>query len=270
MMFRRAEVMDIPLEVRLKLMRQSALAALGVGGNRAVTLVETPRGPGVEVDGRLVHVPSPLRWKLYRQGWAARLDRLEREYGVGRHVALRPGAAILDVGANAGEFAFVAGRYGARIFCIEPDPKVFACLAANIAGLEGASAHELVIWKESGEIDFGLAPDRADSSVFAEGAARVKRRAVTLADFAREQGLARAYLLKCDAEGAEPEVLEGAGDFLAAIRFVALDTGPERNGQPTDRACAEILARAGFRTVHETVGTRKMTYGFNLREEEGR
>lgn len=259
--------MHIPLEVRLKLMRQSVLAALRIGGNRPVKLAETPRGPGVLTGGRLIHVPSPLRWKLYRQGFAARLERLEREYGIGRHFTLKRGDVILDVGANAGEFAFIAERHGARIFCVEPDPGVFACLSANIEGLAGASAHELVIWKESSEVDFGLAPDRADSSVFVEGAARLKRRAMTLADFARNEGLARADLLKCDAEGAEPEVLEGAGDFLAAIRFVALDTGPERNGGRTDRACDEILTRAGFRTLHETVGTRKMTYGFNRRDE---
>ncbi|NWG71314.1 MAG: FkbM family methyltransferase [Parvularculaceae bacterium] len=257
--------MQLPLEVRLKLLRQRVLAALGVGGHRPVRLLKTPGGLAVEVDGRQIHVPSPLRWKLYRQGWAARLDRLELEYGVGRHFRLHPGDVVLDVGANVGEFAFVADRHRARIFCVEPDPTVFSCLAANIAGLAGASAHELVVWKESGEIDFGLAPDRADSSVFTDGAARIKRQAQTLADFAREHALARADLLKCDAEGAEPEVLEGAGQFLAKIRAVALDTGPERNGQPTALPCAEILAKAGFRVLHETIGTRKMTYGINLR-----
>ncbi|MEQ1928956.1 MAG: FkbM family methyltransferase [Parvularculaceae bacterium] len=257
--------MQLPLQVRLKLLRQRALAALRIGGNRPVRILETAGGLAIEVDGRRIRVPSPLRWKLYRQGWTARLDRLEREYGVGRHVRLHPGDLVLDVGANAGEFAFVAERYGARIFCVEPDPRVFECLKANIAGLSGASAHDAVIWKEDGVIDFGLAPDRADSSVFVDGAPRIARPAVTILSFARDHGLAHIDFLKCDAEGAEPEVLAGAGAFLQNVRAAALDTGPERNGEATGVACGEILARAGFKVIHEEIGGRRMTYGINLR-----
>ena len=262
--------MQLPLEVRLKLLRQRALVAMGVGGNRPVRIVDTPEGVAVETEGRTFRVPSPLRWKLYRKGWEARLDRLEREYGLGRHFRLGAGATILDVGANAGEFAFVAARYGARIYCVEPDPLVFACLKANIAGLGLASAHDEAIWKEDGEVDFGLAPERADSSVFAESAARIRKRAVTIETFAKERGLANIDFLKCDAEGAEPEVLEGAGGFLQNIRGVALDTGPERRGETTERACGAILARAGFRVIDEEVGTRRMTYGVRASPSAGR
>jgi FkbM family methyltransferase len=237
------------------------LAALQIGGNVPVSLVETAEGLAVRVDGRLVYVPSPLRWKLYRQGWEARLDRLAREYGLDRHIALNAQSVIVDVGANVGEFAHVAARYGARIYCIEPDPDAFASLKRNIAALERASAHEVAIWKVDGEVDFALASARADSSVFAESARRIKRRAATLAAFAREHGVERIDLIKCDAEGAEPEVLEGIGAFFHNVAAVALDTGPERRGERTHDACAEILVARGFRVIAETIGTRQMTYG---------
>lgn len=253
--------MQLPIAVRLKLLRQSALAALGVGGEVPVAIIEAGDGVVIRVGGREIAAPSPLRWKLYRKGWDARLDRLEAEYGVGRHVRLAPGAVVVDVGANVGEFAHVGARYGARVFCIEPDPAAFACLRRNIAGLGGASAHDAVIWMEDGEIDFALAPARADSSVFADAPTKVTKRAVTLATFARDQAIARIDLLKCDAEGAEPEVLAGAGAFLASVGAVALDTGPERQGARTNAACAAILAAHGFRVIDETVGTRQMTYG---------
>lgn len=252
--------MQLSAVQRLKLVRQDLLAALKIGGNVPVALEETPDGLFVAVDGRRIAVPSPLRWKLYRQGWEARLDRLEREYGVGRHAALSADCVVLDVGANAGEFAHVCARYGARVFCFEPDPAVFGCLQRNIAGLPSASAHDIVIWKADGEIDFGLAPDRADSSVFAEGP-RARKRAVTIETFARAQGLTRIDLVKCDAEGAEPEVLEGIGAAWPLIRAVALDTGAERQGARTDAACRQILQKEGFRVIDETIGTRMMTFG---------
>jgi FkbM family methyltransferase len=249
-----------PLTFRLKLIRQDILAAMHIGGNAAVRIETTGGDVFIHVDGRRIAVPSPLRWKLYRKGWAARLDRLEREYGVGRHFTLDAQSTVLDIGANAGEFAHVCARYGARVFCFEPDPKVYACLLKNIDGLAGVIAHDDVIWREDGEIEFGLAPERADSSVFA-GGAQVKKRALTIASFARSHDVTRIDLIKCDAEGAEPEVLEGIGDLFPAVRAVALDTGPERAGARTDKACGDILRANGFSVIDEKIGTRWMTYG---------
>ncbi len=252
--------MQLPLVQRLKLLRQHLLAALGLGGNVAVTLEENADGCFVSVEGHRIAVPSPLRWKLYRQGWDARLSRLAREYGLGRHVTLSPESVVLDIGANVGEFAHVCAQDGARVYCFEPDPAVFACLTQNIAKLANASAQDAVIWKSDGEIEFGLAPERADSSVFADGP-RLNRRALTIETFAREQRLSRIDLIKCDAEGAEPEVLEGIGAAFAIVRAVALDTGAERKGARTHEACGAILRREGFRVIDEKIGTRLMTYG---------
>lgn len=245
---------------RLKLLRQHALATLGIGGNRPVRIEESADGVFILVDGRRIAAASPLRWKLYRKGWSARLDRLEREYGVRRRVTLGPESTVLDIGANAGEFAFVCARYGARVHCFEPDPKAFACLKANTAEIQTAETHEEVVWREDGEIDFALAPDRADSSVFADGP-RIRKRALTIATFARTRNLQQIDLIKCDAEGAEPEVLEGVGAAWPIVRAVALDTGAERRGGRTHEACRAILERQGLDVVDEKVGSRLMTYG---------
>lgn len=252
--------MQIPPGQRFKLFRQDVLAALKIGGNVRVALEETPDGLFVLIDGRRIAVPSPLRWKLYRKGWAARLDRLEREYGVNRHVTLSAESVVLDIGANAGEFAHVCARYGARVHCFEPDPAALACLRRNIEPLANAAAHDVVIWKADGDIEFALASERADSSVFADGP-QVRKRAVTIESFARAAALTRIDLIKCDAEGAEPEVLEGVGGAWPIVRAVALDTGAERRGARTHEACRAILERCGFNVIDEKIGTRLMTFG---------
>lgn len=253
-------LLQLTMAQRLKLARQRVLALLGVGGDVDVRLEETPNGLFVLTEGRRIAVPSPLRWKLYRKGWAARLDRLEREYGVGRHVVLRPDSVVLDIGANAGEFAHVCARYGAKVFCFEPDPESHACLQKNIAGLDGATAFDDVIWNKDGEVDFALAPARADSSVFADGP-KIRKRSVTIEGFARDQGLSRIDLIKCDAEGAEPEALEGIGAAFPLVRAIALDTGAERRGKRTNEECAAILNENGFLSFDEKIGTRWMTFG---------
>lgn len=254
--------MDLPFKIRWKLLRQHVLAGLNIGGHQHVTLEPHPLGAKIRVSDGTIIVPSPWRWKLYRKGWEARLNLLAREYGVGRHITLAQGNTILDVGANAGEFAFIAARAGARIYCAEPDPAVRACLHENIKSLDGASAHDVLFWKEEASIAFTCVPDFADSSVFAEhDDATTKRRATTIDAFCTENNIDQLDLIKCDAEGAEPEVLEGAADALKRTRMVAVDTGAERKGERTHTACRTILEAAKFDVIDETVGTRLMTYG---------
>ena len=256
--------MQLSTVQRLKLhVRQPLLSALKIDGNVPVRLEETADGLVAVVDGRRVHIPAALCWKFYRKGWEGRLDRLEQEYGVGDRFILDETSLVLDIGANTGEFAHVVARHGARAHCFEPDPSVFGCLKKNTAGLAGITVHDRVIWKENGTVSFGIASERHDSSVFAEGAPRVERAAMRLDTFAREAGVTRVSLLKCDAEGAEPEVLEGAGAFLKQIENVSIDTGPERNGERTHDACKAILEGAGFEVIEDRIGTRQMTYGVN-------
>ena len=257
----------LPLKQRLKLIRQNLYAATGFGNNRPLTIKDHPLGAEIVVDGVSIAVPSALRWKLYRKGWTARLDQLAREYGLGRYLDLGPDSVVLDIGANAGEFAHVAARSGARIFCIEPDPKAFACLERNIKDLPNASCAETLFWKQAATLDFFSAPERADSSVFAEGeGCRIRKQAVTADGFADENNLTRVDLIKCDAEGAEPEVLAGAKGLLRKARLVAVDTGAERYGARTNAECAELLNAAGLKVIEETVGKRLMTYGVRRNE----
>lgn len=254
--------MQLPLKQRLKLIRQAAYAATGFRGHRPLIINDHPLGAEIVVDGSTITVPSPLRWKLYKKGWIGRLDRLEREYGVGRHIDLGANSVVLDIGANAGEFAHVCARYGAQIHCVEPDPTVFACLQHNTQQLGNTACHEMLFWKENTTLDFYSVPERADSSVFAEGEGpKTTKQAITADAFAQDNGLTNIDVIKCDAEGAEPEVLEGAKDILRSVRLVAVDTGAERQGQRTNHECAEILKAAGLTVIEEKVGKRQMTYG---------
>lgn len=51
--------MQLPLHIRVKLIRQDILSALGLGGNVPVALAERDGGLVVQVDGREFFVASP-------------------------------------------------------------------------------------------------------------------------------------------------------------------------------------------------------------------
>ena len=70
--------------------------------------------------------------------------------------------------------------------------------------------------------------------------------------------LTHPIIFKLEAEGAEPEVLEGAENFLTLADYVTVDCGYER-GEGQDHTFIEvnnILSSAGYRIVFAQFGVR--------------
>jgi len=213
-------------------------------------------------DGSVFRV-SPVSWRQYKRGFAARLSLLDRQY---LFSALDPPPGpVLDVGAHAGEFALLALNRGRAVYAVEPDPDALACLRRNLAGRESVSVIDALVWNAEKELTFSLAASKADSSVFGADVPEmttgaIRRRATTLDRIAGDHGIDGLAFLKCDAEGAEPEVLEGGRDLLRRTARIAVDTGPERQGGRTTAACEALLRDAGF-AVRTRERGRILTYG---------
>lgn len=139
--------------------------------------------------------------------------------------ATSPGSVALDVGANAGAYALVLGRWvspGGRVYAFEPASETFEGLAAHVRlnGLEStvvpvraaAAAHTgTAIFSVDG---FSGANRLADG----EGE-RVET--VTIDDFCAREGI-RPSFIKIDVEGAELDVLRGARETIRAADNLAL------------------------------------------------
>ncbi|RUL84921.1 FkbM family methyltransferase [Tautonia sociabilis] len=138
-----------------------------------------------------------------------------------RHgIALAPGATVLDVGANIGSFAIVAGRLvgpGGVVHAFEPDPMAFERLCRNVElnGLANVHCYPLAIGGRTGSFEF-YTHRQANFSSLLDGvdtrnAGEMMVTTVTvrtLADVIAELGLERIDLLKVDCEGAEHEIVD--------------------------------------------------------------
>lgn len=128
-----------------------------------------------------------------------------------------PGATVLDVGANVGQFATaITDRYPCRCVAFEPAPDDFAQIPSN----DRIEAHKLAVCGERGEVILNLAAiSECNSLGMLPGFdyfGTVKVQAVTLEDALELAGAERIALLKLDIEGSEIGVLATADPKLLA------------------------------------------------------
>jgi FkbM family methyltransferase len=145
---------------------------------------------------------------------------------------VRP-ASVLDVGAAYGQFTRTCASVfpQARHILVEPLEEYRPLLDAVCADIPGSLhvAAAAAAATASGEITINVHPDLVGSSAYLEdedsdvnGVPRTVP-TVTLDDLIRDTEAKPPFLIKVDVQGAELDVLEGAGGNLEAVDLVILE-----------------------------------------------
>ena len=187
-----------------------------------------PRG---RRDVRTVSVPPDLRFRVDagdRLGCDVLYGYYEERFEASLFAAaLRPGALMVDVGANFGYYAVTSARAvglsgaGGTVYAFEPDPAAYELLVANtrLNGVDDAlRPYPICIGAEDGETTFHLADEPAFSGIASTGRSGL-RGVVTvplrsLDSLLGEAGRPALDALKVDVEGFEGDVLRGARETL--------------------------------------------------------
>jgi FkbM family methyltransferase len=206
---------------------------------------------------------------VYKRGVTERLDTLARIYML-RNVPLADGDWVIDCGSNIGEFSRCVGRKAqARIIAVEPEQGEARCIPLNVPGV--TAVINKALWKTAGTIDFYSKNDSADSSIFEpeDYDRKFSLPATTLTEVFAQHGIDRLRLLKLEAEGAEPEILDGGGDLVERIDYISADVGPERGlaKETTLAQVANYLYSRGFELV--SVNTPRLICLFRNRRAAG-
>lgn len=137
---------------------------------------------------------------------------------------------VVDVGANTGDLYLYFKRKNIqlRYLGIEPGRREFIALRSNVKG----ECLNIGLGNEDGPLNFYYKPDTGDSSLVEMAGYKeiytveVKRLDTVFKDlFKNVQSI---KLLKLEAEGFEPEILQGAVEILSNIEFISADLGFER------------------------------------------
>jgi FkbM family methyltransferase len=201
--------------------------------------------------GQQVYIARTRRLVFYHEGVEKRLNMLARQYLLDR-LAFEPGDVAIDVGANVGELGMWLRKQSPEItyIALEPSSTEHAASRFNVPG---ASLLNFGAWNRDTELGFFDRNDSGDSSFFAvskdETSTRIAvRRLDGLEDVTRHASI---KLLKVEAEGGEPEVLEGATGILPRVRFVVADCGFERGSEnhATADEVIRLMVASGFTCI---------------------
>jgi FkbM family methyltransferase len=167
---------------------------------------------------------------------------------------LRRGMTFYDVGANIGFFSLMAARLVGPEGCVvsfEADPEIAARLRENLVRNQFTHAHveEKAVWSEPGTVTFervdpAKSPDRGlghiSTNDSAAGAITVE--AVSLDQYANSHP--PPDFLKCDVEGAEVSVFQGATKLLSSTRPIFL---VEVHSPGNHRVLVDLFISHGYR-----------------------
>ena len=180
-----------------------------------------------------LYICHPQRLRLYRNGITSRLDHLLAQYQLAE-IDFAVDDLIVDCGANIGELTRgLQDRHNVSAICIEPDDREAAALQLN-TDEDKTNNYQTLLWNKTESVPFYQANVTGDSSIFdgTKDAKMSQRPATTLDELLSKdilyQAKGRIKLLKLEAEGAEPEILEGADKILPTVEYITADCGPER------------------------------------------
>lgn len=220
-------------------------------------------------DKRVTRLASTnSRVLMYIDGFAKRADLLFRIYLLDG-LKFPSNALVVDCGANMGDFFLALANNVNESFeyiGFEPSPVDFLCLQENVKSITGdVYLRQNALWNESKEVVLFLDIESASSSIIEPKT--FNSRTLISAVRLDEQLFTPVFLIKVEAEGAEPEVLQGATKLLPKVQYVVVDVGPERGKleEETRDEVVRFMQDEGFEILRENQGHRKVVLFENKR-----
>ena len=151
------------------------------------------------------------------------LAEQERDIYTGTQVRVKPGAVVLDCGANIGVFTRLSlDRGAAKVIAIEPASENIECLRRNFAKEIGDGRVVIYpkgVWDKDDVLTLNVDPHNSAADSFLihrEGGHEGAKVPLTTIDkLTAELGLERVDFIKMDIEGAEVRALNGARSTIA-------------------------------------------------------
>jgi FkbM family methyltransferase len=197
-------------------------------------------------------------WRFYNQkqglyaygnGFKKRKDELLSSYLI-KNLEFTDNDNIIDIGANNGDF-YLCFEKKIEYHGFEPSPLVFSNLKYNV---KSHNLYNLGVSNLEGKnIDFFLSDESGDSSILPikNFTKKITIETTTL-DNIIHKIQKKIKLIKVEAEGYEPEILQGLKKYINEVEYITIDCGFERGIQmeSTIAECSNYLIQNNFRMIN--------------------
>ena len=185
-----------------------------------------------------------FRYSHYHQ----RIGNIERRYF--KHLDVDSSDIVIDVGPYVGLTTGVAAEKGSKVIALEPSPRNHKILKGNLSELDNVQVRNLAANNETGSVKFNIegSGNTDDDSLLNPDSGKTEEtvgvRGITIKKLMSESDITEVNFLKVEAEGAEPEVIEGIRDL--EIDKIAVLCTPERDGKSPKSEVEKILTNKGY------------------------
>ena len=197
-------------------------------------------------------------WRFYNQrqglyaygnGFKKRKDELLSSYLI-KNLEFSDKDNIIDIGANNGDF-YLCFEKKIEYHGFEPSPIVFSNLKHNV---KNHSLYNLGVSNiEGNNIDFFLSDESGDSSILPINnfTKKITIETITL-DKIIHKIQKKIKLIKVEAEGYEPEILQGLKKYINDVEYITVDCGFERGikMESTIAECSNYLIQNNFKMIN--------------------
>ena len=178
---------------------------------------------------------------FFKKGVQKRGEKLGNEYLLNL-INFKNDDIIIDIGANTGDLHIYLSSINQNLnyFGFEPAKIEFICLNSNIND-KGESIN-FAAGNRNEEILFYYKPETGDSSIVKMNNYQESYliKTVRLDDWILEKKFRGIKLLKLEAEGFEPEIIQGLVNSLKIIEYISADLGPER-GENYENTVPDVI-----------------------------
>ena len=194
---------------------------------------------------RVTTIPSHANI-AYSNGLVKRAQYMENVYSLNL-INFKKGDLVFDCGANVGDLKlwFEYKNIDVNYVGFEPGPNEYKSLIKNIYP---SIAHNIGLWNCNEKVEFFISSAFGDSS-FIKPQKFTKKITIPSKRLDKFINL-KIKLLKVEAEGAEPEIIEGIGDKLDLIEYISADLGFERNLESTFAPVTNYLLERNFEVIN--------------------
>jgi FkbM family methyltransferase len=199
-----------------------------------------------EINWRFFHKSQGIY--AYGKGIKKRKEDLLSSYLI-KNLKFNDNDIIIDIGANNGDF-YLCFDKEIEYYGFEPSPIVFSNLENNI---KNQNLYNLGVSNYEGqEIEFYLSDELGDSSILPikNYSKKINIKTITLDKIIEKIGR-KIKLIKVEAEGFEPEILQGLKKYINDVEYITVDCGFERgvNQTSTISECSNYLIKNNFEMI---------------------